>query len=55
MIGQHKSLKVKSSVRAGGVRLSNHNQTISSLRVRSGIKAGGGWANHNQMLVRDAA
>jgi hypothetical protein len=45
-------MKVKSSVKAGGVRL-NHNQTVKGLRVKSTVKAGPGLVlQHNQTVAR---
>ena len=48
-------MKIKSSVKAGGIS-GQHNQTVSKgLRVKSNVKAGGGhWANHNQRVARDS-
>ena len=41
-------LKIKSGVKAGGLRSTNH-----SLKVKSGVKAGGLVAvNHSQRLAR---
>ena len=41
-------LKVKSGVKAGGLKVINHNQ---GLKVKSGVKAGGlRTKNHNQRL-----
>lgn len=52
-------MRVKSSVKAGGVKL-NHNQKVKGLRVKSGVKAGdmsdpgpdGVKLNHNQTVRR---
>jgi hypothetical protein len=47
-------------VKAGGRRLTNHNETLvrdakpSGPKVRTAVKAGGRYLNHNEMLVRDA-
>ena len=47
-------MKVKSNVKAGGVKF-NHNQTVSKgLRVQSKLKAGGISAQHNQTVARRA-
>jgi hypothetical protein len=44
-------LKVRTSIKAGGMGL-NHNQTlVRGLKVRTGTKAGA-LNNHNQTLVR---
>ncbi len=44
-------LRVKTSIKAGGLRERNHN--ISGLRVKTSIKAGGlRERNHNISLVR---
>ena len=41
-------MKVKSSVKAGGLDTTNHNQTVKGLRVKSRVKAGGlDTFNHN--------
>ena len=53
---RHRSLKVKSGVKAGGIDY-NHNQTIArGLKVKSGIKAGDNSdrivSNHNQTVAR---
>jgi hypothetical protein len=41
-------MKIKSSVKAGGLTALNHNQT-RGLRIKSGVKAGGlSGMNHNQ-------
>ena len=51
-------MRVKSSVRAGGVKL-NHNQKVKGLRVKAGVKAGdtsgngdGVKLNHSQTVKR---
>lgn len=45
---QQRSLRIKTSVKAGGM-ISNHNQTRQrSLRVKTNLKAGGMINNHNQ-------
>lgn len=46
-----RGLRVKSSVKAGGVSL-NHNQTVKPLRVKSNVKAGRIARNHSQTLAR---
>ena len=45
-------LRVKSSVKAGGIRMQNHNQTVKGLRVRAGVKAGRIAYNHSQTVAR---
>ena len=46
-------MKVKSSVKAGGLNTQNHNQTVKGLRVKSSVKAGGlNTLNHNQTMSR---
>lgn len=41
-------MKVKSNVKSGGWRLSNHNQTVAkAVKVKSTIKAGKLAVNHN--------
>ena len=50
---KNSGLKIKTSIKAGGIS-SNHNQTlVRGLKVRTSIKAGGLSANHNETLVRD--
>ena len=46
-------MKVKSSVKAGGLKV-NHNQTTvgAGLRIKSGVKSGGPQFNHNQTVTR---
>lgn len=47
-------MKIKSNVKAGGVKL-NHNQTAKGLRVKSNVKAGENGriiSNHNQTVAR---
>ena len=44
-------MKVKSNVKAGGIRLLNHSAAL--VRVKSNVKAGGvAIQNHSQTLVR---
>ena len=45
-------MKVKSNVKAGGINLANHNQTIKGLRIKSSVKAGKIAFNHNQTVAR---
>jgi len=49
-------MKIRTKVKAGGVRLSNHNQSLvrsAGLKVKTHVKAGGvRLGNHNQSLVR---
>ena len=48
-------MKVKSSVKAGGLNTQNHNQSVKGLRVKSSVKAGGlNTYNHNQTTARRA-
>ena len=49
-------MKLKTSVRAGGINLSNHNETLASqpkkgLRVSTNVQAGKLGANHNETLT----
>jgi hypothetical protein len=45
------SLKVRTTVKAGGWGYSNHNRALSGLKVRASVKAGGwGYGNHNRPL-----
>jgi len=37
-------MRIKTNVKAGGLQI-QHNQTIRSLKIKSGIKAGPGDAN----------
>jgi hypothetical protein len=56
-------MKTKTNIKAGGLPMSNHNETIvrdtnqaRGLKVKTNVKAGGGLlANHNETLVRDNA
>ena len=48
-LNHNQALKVKTSVRAGGINLANHNQ---SLRVKTSVRAGKLAANHNQAFAR---
>ena len=46
-------MKIKSNVKAGGIRL-NHNQAVTrtkGLRIKSNVKAGGVRLNHNQTVA----
>ena len=53
--GRDIEMKVKSSVKAGGLNAQNHNQTVKGLRVKSSVKAGGlNTYNHNQTTARRA-
>ena len=47
------TLKVKSSVRAGGICpvCANHNRKPLTLPVKSSVKAGGTWSNPNRKLL----
>jgi hypothetical protein len=52
-------MKTKTRVRAGGIRLQNHNETLvkaapTGLKVKTKVKAGLLSSNHNETLVRDA-
>ena len=47
-----RGLRVKSSLRAGGINLANHSQTVKGLRVKAGVKAGRIAFNHNQTVAR---
>ena len=55
---QAKGFRVKTNVKAGGVRLGNHNETLvgqpkKGLRVRTKVRAGGvRLSNHNETIVR---
>jgi hypothetical protein len=53
-------MKVKTHVRAGGIRLTNHNETIvrdkgkgKGLKVKTRVKAGMLTYNHNETLVAE--
>ena len=47
-----KSLRVKTSVKAGAI-VWNHNETCAkALTVKTGVKAGGRGGNHNQVILR---
>jgi hypothetical protein len=56
-------MQVKTHIKAGGIRLNNHNETLvrdrvprQPLKVKTHVKAGGiRLSNHNQTLVRDLA
>jgi hypothetical protein len=65
-IGDHRRLggapmKVKTHVRAGGIRLYNHNETlvhdtgkVKVLKVKTHVRAGGiRLYNHNETLMAD--
>jgi hypothetical protein len=43
-------MKVKSSVKAGGLNTTNHNQAVKGLRVKSSVKAGKIALNHSQTV-----
>ena len=48
-------MKTKTQVKAGGVDFANHNQRSlrsPGLRVKSGLKAGGIFLNHNARSLR---
>ncbi len=54
-------MKIRTKVKAGGIFLDNHNQTLlresasRGLKVRTHVKAGGlNIGNHSQKLVRDS-
>jgi hypothetical protein len=55
-------MRVKTHVKAGGIRLNNHNETLvwdsakgKGLKVKTRVRAGGiRLANHNETLVVDA-
>jgi hypothetical protein len=49
---EEKTMRTRTSVRAGGMRLQNHNQVLArGLKVRTHVKAGGvSLPNHNQTL-----
>ena len=48
-------MRVKTSVKCGGLP-TNHNETQArGVKVRSGVKSGGIGTNHSEMLVRGAA
>jgi hypothetical protein len=51
-------MKTKTRVRAGGLRLSNHNETLvkaapTGLKVKTKVKAGALSSNHNETLVQE--
>jgi hypothetical protein len=53
-------MRVKTHVRAGGIRLSNHNETLvrdtgklKVLKVKTRVRAGLSSTNHNETLVVD--
>jgi hypothetical protein len=48
-IKTNSGLKVKTSVKAGGLNLTNHSR---SLKVRAGVKAGGLSAMNHNVVVR---
>ena len=46
------TLKVKTNIKAGGIRV-NHNETlVRGLKVKTSVKAGGLRTNHNETLMR---
>ena len=47
-LNHNQTLKVKTSVRAGGIRMQNHNQ---SLKVKTSVRAGKIATNHNQAFA----
>jgi hypothetical protein len=57
IILRRKSMKIKSKIKAGGLDVTNHNQTVArGLRIKSSVKAGSGGcpptvcSNHNQTI-----
>ena len=42
---------IEPQVKAGGMKPQNHNEPV---RVRTALKAGGRYLNHNSMVVREA-
>ena len=44
-------MRIKTNVKAGGIQL-QHNQTIRSVKVKSGVKAGKITTNHSQQISR---
>jgi hypothetical protein len=54
-------MKVKTHVKAGGIRLNNHNETLvrdmgkgKGLKVKTRVRAGLAGMNHTETLVVDA-
>jgi hypothetical protein len=54
-------MKVKTHVKAGGIRRQNHNETLvrdmgkgKGLKVKTRVRAGLSGVNHNETLVVDA-
>jgi len=53
--GQAPGLMVKTRIKAGGLRLDNHNETLvraKGLTVKTRVKAGANPFQHNETLVR---
>ncbi len=46
-------MKTKTNIKAGGIGLGNHNETlVRGLKVKTNVKAGGISPNHNETLVQ---